>query len=394
MRIVIVNRYFWPETVLVNDISRWLAADGHEVVVLTGQPDYNPEAGFPDQPRREMRDGVEIRRIALFRDKGRGLARNLNSVLFILLAAFNVLFSRRVDAVWSSTIPPIFQALALRIVSRLRGAAFVYYPQDIYPEIATAMAMMKPGRLQKVLARVDTWTLDRADAVVTLSDDMAAVIRVRGANPPLMKVIRSFSPDEAERPPARPPAAGPKRFVFAGNLGRFQNLDALVEAFLAVDPQVAVLDFLGDGREKANLVAMVEKSGARHIRFHDYLPSRDAFDFVAGCDVGVISLSPEIYKYAFPAKTYTYLGAGLPVLALVERESELAALVEKRGIGLAVAFEEGAGAISEAIERLCAGHAGFRDRVYRDTDDLYRPERARREWLELFRSLADARAKG
>ena len=176
MRVTIVNRYFWPESLLVNDISRWLVADGHEVRVLTGHPDYNPEAKLPARPRREIWDGVEVRQINFFRDRGRGIKRNLNSGLFILLATLRIVFGRKTDVVWSTSIPPILQPLLLRLATKLRGAKFIYFPQDIYPEIATTMAMMKPGRLDRFLRKIDTWTLSKADAVVTISHDMADVL--------------------------------------------------------------------------------------------------------------------------------------------------------------------------------------------------------------------------
>lgn len=38
-------------------------------------------------------------------------------------------------------------------------------------------------------------------------------------------------------------------------------------------------------------------------------------------------------RFAYPSKTATYLGAGLPVLVAVEPDSSLALLVEESGIG-------------------------------------------------------------
>jgi hypothetical protein len=40
MRILIVTQYFWPESFRINDLAESLAGLGHEVVVLTGKPNY------------------------------------------------------------------------------------------------------------------------------------------------------------------------------------------------------------------------------------------------------------------------------------------------------------------------------------------------------------------
>lgn len=40
MRILVVCQYYYPENFQINDIAEQLAADGHEVTVLTGLPNY------------------------------------------------------------------------------------------------------------------------------------------------------------------------------------------------------------------------------------------------------------------------------------------------------------------------------------------------------------------
>ena len=40
MRILVVCQYYYPENFQINDIAEQLTADGHEVTVLTGLPNY------------------------------------------------------------------------------------------------------------------------------------------------------------------------------------------------------------------------------------------------------------------------------------------------------------------------------------------------------------------
>ncbi|MGE8399087.1 MAG: glycosyltransferase WbuB, partial [Burkholderiales bacterium] len=40
MKLLIFSQYFSPENFIINDIARTLVAQGHEVVVATGKPNY------------------------------------------------------------------------------------------------------------------------------------------------------------------------------------------------------------------------------------------------------------------------------------------------------------------------------------------------------------------
>ena len=45
MRILVITQYFWPEYFRINDLVLGLKERGHEVIVLTGKPNY-PKGKF------------------------------------------------------------------------------------------------------------------------------------------------------------------------------------------------------------------------------------------------------------------------------------------------------------------------------------------------------------
>jgi glycosyltransferase involved in cell wall biosynthesis len=53
-------------------------------------------------------------------------------------------------------------------------------------------------------------------------------------------------------------------------------------------------------------------------------------------DAGFVSLLPDMYRYAYPSKTMTYLEQGCPLIVAVEPESELARDVVNGGYGYCV----------------------------------------------------------
>ena len=385
MRITIVYRYFWPETFLPNDIAKWLAAAGHDVEVITGQRVTIRNPSFPSA--RGGKNGMASGFYAFPCSQKRGGHQAAGGyALFVAIATLLIVFGaqarRRLDDVdtagHAAVCDPAGELGARRQV-RLLSAGHLSRDRPVHEHA-------EEGTLSRLLRSIDTWTLDRSDAVVTLSEDMAAVVRARGAAPKRLVLINNFAAITGQ-PVNRPARSGPARFVFAGNIGRFQHLEKLVEAFASIDPAVAVLDFVGEGRAKAALQRAAAERGIATVRFHKGLPVAAAFEFIRECDVGVVSLKPGLFRYAYPSKTFTYVAAGLPLLALVDSDSELARETRARQIGLTVDWEEPASRRIEAIHELASWPAEQRDAVRERSRELFDPEVARAKWLQLFQDL-------
>lgn len=390
MRIAICYRYFYPDTPpyakMLHDISGWLAEEGHEVTVLTAQPSYKPAAGISRQPWREQISGFSVVRLPLLPERGAGLVRIINSGLFLLFSFVYLLFARRFDLIWTATMPPVLQGALLRLVARLRGAAFLYHMQDIYPEIGMANDVIKPGRMSRWMKRLDMSTIRRSQSVVVLSEDMKDALRDRGLPVDNVSVINNYSLVDADTFPAGKPAAdrAVKRFVFAGNIGRFQNLNALVDAFGRIGSDVATLELLGDGRLKPELQALVASKGYDNVHFHGHIDADAAFEFIRNCDVAVVSLQPGLYRFAYPSKVLTYLAAGIPILALVEEESELARTIRDRHAGQVAPWSLTDNEFERAILDMCRKGD---DKARENVEDLYSPAAARSRWVRLLKGL-------
>lgn len=400
MKITIVYRYFWPDTppyaVMLREMSRWLAESGHSVEIITAQPSYKPDARIPRQPWRETIDGVEVRRLPLLPERGPGITRLVNSGLFILLAFAAILSGRRRDLVWTATMPPVVQAAAMRLASRLRGAKFLYQMQDIYPELGLASQTIMPGPIANLMRMIDNATLNASDAVVVLSEDMALALAERKVEPRLLREINNFAlaSDVASGLPTRPVRGGrPLRFVFAGNIGRFQNLEELVAAFSRISPGEATLEIVGEGRVKAQLIKQVNDQRITHVTFRDHMPVDEVFNHLRTFDVGVISLTPGIFRFAFPSKTLTYLAAGLPLLALIEDDSALARMLREHRVGISVGWDKGVDGLVDGVRQIADGleRGVLASEIPRH---LFDAAEARRKWLALMSELdIDLKAK-
>jgi hypothetical protein len=168
-----------------------------------------------------------------------------------------------------------------------------------------------------------------------------------------------------ELPPLLANGSPLPQFLFAGNLGDFQSLDLLVAAarHLALKRKFRLV-FLGSGAARLRLMAAAGDELDRTIHFLPYVSPETALAAMRRSDFGIVSLAPDVYRFAYPSKSMTYLSAGCPLVAVVEPESELARTVTKRGLGY-VAAGQSAPAIASVIEQAC------------DERDCWTPERRR-----------------
>ena len=142
----------------------------------------------------------------------------------------------------------------------------------------------------------------------------------------------------------------PFRLLFAGNLGRFQNLPRLVDAARRLGEGYEIV-FMGAGLMREELRSLA--ADVPNVTFLDQAPVEAAVEQMRQSDLGVVSLSPGVCRVAYPSKSMTYLSAGLPLLALVEDDSDLADEVRKHDFGYAAGQVDGE-ALAAAVRAAAA----------------------------------------
>ncbi|WP_275887943.1 glycosyltransferase family 4 protein [Altererythrobacter sp. ZODW24] len=323
---------------MLRSLAGAMAADKHGVSVFAGQPSYAADARLT--AAAEEIDGFSVKRVRTFREaKERPLIRGVNVAIYCVQLFFHVLLSRA-EIVTAASFPPVFAGWTASLAAQLSGKQFIYHLQDIHPEVARVSgSRLGRGFLFRLLRWLDMQTMRRAARIVVLSGDMAATIMARPRPPARDKIaiinnfeIASFA-SEGGRSGLPLKQAGATRLIFAGNLGRFQNLGLFVEAAKIVESELPhfQLMFLGNGDSEAGLKAAA--AGLGNVIFHDLLPYAEARHVIADADAGLVSLAEGVVSVSYPSKTFTYLGLGVPLALVVESKSELAQMVRSEGLG-------------------------------------------------------------
>jgi colanic acid biosynthesis glycosyl transferase WcaI len=370
MRILIVSQYYQPEPLRIGDLAVWLAARGHGVSVLTGQPNY-PEGRFyagygPIRPLRETIDGVTVHRVPLLpRGNAGTVALAANYLSFALSGAcLGPLLARgSFDVVMCFLVSPITAALPGIVMSRLRRAPLVLWVQDLWPEsVATAGKVDSPVLL-RCLDRLVRFIYRRADAIWIQSRAFAPAVLRYGVAPERVAYVPNSS-ESHYRPDAGGRAAAPGRLsiLYAGNIGDAQGFETIIDA-VALTSATQGIDwtFVGDGRRRAWLETEIERRGLARTRILARVPPERMPALIATADALLVPLRrAPVFALTIPSKLQSAFASGRPVLAVLEGEG--ARLVDESGAGI-VAAPGDARALAQAVIRLAATGPEERQRM-------------------------------
>ena len=159
MRVLIVSQYFWPESFIINQLASTLATQGHDLVVLTGKPNYPDGVIYPDYHQagvqHQQYDGVEVIRIPMRpRKTGGGKDLLLNYLSFIVsgLLRFPRLVRGREFAVIFVFAPsPITSAIPAIFLKYIKKMHLAVWVQDLWPESLAATGFIKNKLVLKMV---------------------------------------------------------------------------------------------------------------------------------------------------------------------------------------------------------------------------------------------------
>ena len=349
MKLLIVHRYYWPDTPsyaqMLHIMAKRYVADGHDVSVFSSQPGYN-DSDSQKVPAYEEVDGVKIYRSPLLPEtKSATLRRALNVLIFCWCFCWHVVFRwNRYDLMTVATFPPTVMGFCARWLCWISRTRYLYHCQDLYPEVAEASRLLKRKWVGRLAQSIDRRNCRNAERVVVLSKDMKATLTARGLRTENVAIINNFIIDEldesVEVPTTLRKYPDKMRILFAGNLGRFQGLEKLLSSFLAIPDRAQVeLVFVGGGAMTKRLKEQSGKELGSTVHFHGYQPMPTILKIIQESDLAITSLAEGVIHCAYPSKTMTYMEAGTRTLAILERESELAQMIESHQLGSVCAPE-------------------------------------------------------
>jgi colanic acid biosynthesis glycosyl transferase WcaI len=392
MNIVVVTICYPPEirsiSIMVREFCESLVEQGHSVTVLTGWPQYNLSEG--DQQRTfdvdSIENGVRIIRIKTLPTHKvaymlRGVAQLLLPPLF--LRACKKYIKDIIDSVvvYSPHLP--LTQVGARI-KKQHGAKFLLNIQDIFPQGAIDLGILRQPQAIKFFERMERKAYDAADSITTCTH-RAREFLMEKKSVPSEKII--VVPNWIDIAPYDNVTSAQTSFrkshgledsflvVFPGVLGPTQGLDFILDVAKELQTSNFKLQtysvkflFVGDGTEGERLKERVRTEGLTNVLFWSFVSPDDYPKLLNEADVGLLSLRKDCKTPTVPGKLFGFLAASLPVMAFLNPESEGHRMIKEANCGIAMVSDD-IGRAAESVRQFISdserlNYFGRNGRVY------------------------------
>ena len=349
MRLIVYGINYRPELTGVGkysgEMAEWLVSRGHEVRVVAAPP-YYPQwsvlGGYSAwEYRRERLSGVDVWRCPLWVPSSpSGLKRILHLASFAVSSFPVMLF----QLFWRPNIilviePPLFCAPTTLLVSRFCRANSWLHVQDFEVDAAFNLGVLSSPRLHRLVLKVENWLMSKFDRVSTISTQM--INRLDDKNVLSEKQILFPNWVDIEHiHPVRSPgefrvqlgiSASCIVFLYSGNMGEKQGLEIVVEAArqLADHKNIAFV-MCGQGAAYSRLRNLAE--GLENIHWLKLQPLERLNELLNVADIHLLPQRADAADLVMPSKLTGMLASGKPVLATVESNTQIAAVLDGAGV--------------------------------------------------------------
>ncbi|OIN54154.1 glycosyltransferase family 4 protein [Pseudomonas costantinii] len=335
MKVLVWTQYFWPENFHINHVVDELRAQGVDVTVLTGKPNY-PEGKIFDGYRStgiqtEYYDGVEVIRLPLrARGKNSGKGMVLNYLSFIVsgyLFAPWALRGRKFDVVFVYAPSPLLQALPAVLISFVKRAPLVVWVQDIWPETLLATGFVKNKVILKLVEYAVRYIYRSSESILIQSEGFRSSVQRLTKKWSKIKLFPNSAKDlESTTPPTSSKLYDVSRHfsvVFAGNVGVAQSCNTIVEAASLLQEYRSIRFFIvGSGSAEEAVAQQIHDLGVTNIELLGRISPEEVSDIYAVSSVLLVTLKGDSALSAtIPSKVQGYLAAGKPVIASCNGET-------------------------------------------------------------------------
>jgi len=364
VKLIVVGINYYPELtgigVYTTEMCEYLQGQGHQVTVFTGFP-YYPEWKIKEEYRNkvfktEVRMGVKLKRSYVYVPcKISAKTRILHEASFIISSFINLLFAKRADLMIVVS-PPLGLGIAACIISQIRRIPFVFHIQDLQPDAAAELGMIKNKLVLKLLYGIEKFIYNSSSAVSVISGKMREKVISKGMDIKKIMLFPNWANTEQIKPMKRDNEFRTKnklgnRFVvlYAGNIGMKQGLDVVLEMALKTAGNKNIIYVIaGDGAYRKELINNCEVLALSNVLF---LPvqSKEVLPYMlAASDVCLIPQRRNITDIVMPSKLLGIMASGRPVVAGANQGSELYQVIKDSGCGIVVE-PENAEKMMEAI---------------------------------------------
>jgi glycosyltransferase involved in cell wall biosynthesis len=334
VRLTYLTQYFPPETnapaVRVYESSRVLVAHGHEVHVVTAQPNHPSGVVFPGfragRYTHDEVDGIHVHRVPTLPTANRGTLRR--SLQFLEVAAVETLLGAlrlpEIDLVLA-TSPQLLIGAAGLALARIRRVPFVLEVRDLWPESLDAVGLLEAGHpVVRGLEWLEHRLYRSAAGVVAVSEGFVDHLRRHGVPHSRLVVVENGIDLDAFRVDTPLDLRGTLGIAadtllvgFVGTLGLAQDVGILARAVARLPEDAGIhVVIVGEGADRERVAREISALGVgSRVHLRPAVPRTEVPRLLQACDVCAVLLRDHVaLDKVLPSKVFEAMAMGRPVL--------------------------------------------------------------------------------
>ncbi|MEH1966221.1 MULTISPECIES: glycosyltransferase family 4 protein [unclassified Nostoc] len=370
MHILIYSYNYHPEPIgiapLMTELAEGLVKRGHEVRVITGMPNYPQREIYHGYRGKlyltEEKNGVTIQRSYLrIKSKPNLVDRLLLELSFVFTSLPQAFKGGRPDVI-ILTVPPLFGTLPVTIFGWLYNCPVVLNVQDILPEAAVRIGLLKNKWMIRTLAALEKLAYRTAHTISVIADGFRENLVNKGV--PVNKIVCIPNwvnvnfihplPKQNNSWTSSHQLNGKFVVLYSGNIALTQGLETVIEAAVCLRYiKDIVFVIVGESRALQRLQEYCLLNGADNVLLLPLQPREKLPEMLAASDVGLIVQKRNVISFNMPSKIPLLLASGRPIVGSVPATGTAAKAIQLSGGGIIVE-PESPDAIAAAVYDLYA----------------------------------------
>lgn len=320
---------------LIRGLAEGLAKRGLNILVVVPNRDYKrPDCCFQSE---RVNNNLFIERIPVPRlDKDRIMQKLILYYYFSYRAA--KCLTQKNIALYLAQMMPVIIPYRTFLISKKKNKPFFLLLGDLVPD--TWVRRKRFSQIHPFVIMIKKQTkrlLHGSEKVIAVGRDMKAYLEEKYSVP--KKKIK-FIPTWAKLSPDtfrnHQLPVGRFLIMYGGTISEAQKLEPLIfaaEKLAKIDASIH-FQIIGSGMKKEELQKIVLNRNIKNVKFSDLQTEEEYIKSMSEASMFVVSLREESKGMSVPSKTYSYLSAGKPVLAIVPYGSEIFMEIQEDGYGI------------------------------------------------------------
>ena len=342
MNLLLISIHYPPFksscAVQMRDLAEQFLLEGHSPTVII------PDERIKTEWTKETQNGIKIYRLSSPRISDINFFRRAINEIFLSIFMIKALKKTDLDinsfngVIWYS--PTIFFGPLIWYIKRKTKIKSYLILRDIFPEWTLDLGLMKKSLIYYFFKAMAHFQYYVADTIGVQSESNLKYfsnykkkrknIKIEVLDNWLTNKVHKKSSIKIDQTKLK----GRKIFIYCGNMGVAQGMDVILElAALYNNDETKGFLFVGRGSEVKRLKSIAKIKTLKNIIFFDAIDSSELHDLLEKCHVGIVALDFRHKGHNIPGKFLTYIHSGLPVLAKINKNTDLEKIINFYNVG-------------------------------------------------------------